>query len=104
MRGRSGLLILIATITNVTSIRQGLTGTPTYSGTGKGGGAQYPDAVQVGNYLYVSYSMQKESIGFSRVLIPGLADDNSDAWPSNYQAAVTINVGKLNVGTLRAGQ
>ncbi len=62
----------------VTAIRQGVTGTPTYAGTFKGGGASYPDAVQVGNYLYVGYSLQKETMGFSRVVIPGLADNNND--------------------------
>ncbi len=65
-------------ITNLSAIRQGLSGNPTYAGSGKNGGAQYPGAVQVGNYLYVAYSIAKESIGFSRVLIPGLADNNND--------------------------
>lgn len=78
------------TITNVTAIRQGLTGTPTYAGNFKGGGAQYPDCQQVGNYLYVSYSMQKESIGFSRVLIPGLEDNNND-----YQESLILKIGTL---------
>jgi hypothetical protein len=63
---------------SVNAIRQGLSDTPVYSGTYKGGAASYPDLLQVGNYLYVSYSMQKETIGFSRVLIPGLADNNND--------------------------
>lgn len=65
-------------LTNVWAIRQGISGTPTYAGNYKGGGASYNDVVQVGNYLYVSYSIQKESIGFSRVLIPGLDDNNND--------------------------
>lgn len=66
------------TVTTVVAIRQGLSGTPTYAGTHKGGGAQYPDAVQNGNYLYVAYSTQKETVAFSRVLIPGLADNDND--------------------------
>lgn len=65
-------------ITNISAVRQGLTSSPTYAGSNKTGGASYVSAVQVGNYLYVGYSMQKESIGFSRVLIPGLADNNND--------------------------
>lgn len=66
------------TITNVYAIRQGLSQVPTYPGFGKQGGAAYPSVCQNGNYLYVGYSMQKESIGFSRVLIPGLPDNNND--------------------------
>lgn len=65
-------------VTNVYAIRQGVTKTPTFPGYGKTGGASYVSAVQVGNYLYVGYSLQKESIGFSRVLIPGLANNNND--------------------------
>lgn len=84
-------------ITNVWAIRQGLSSTPIYAGFSKSGGAAYPGVMQVGNYIYVSYSMQKESIGFSRVLVPGLADDNSDAWPP----PVNISVGTATVGTLR---
>ncbi len=63
---------------SLNAIRQGLSETPVYAGTSKIGGASYADAVQVGNYLYVSYSVHKEDIGFSRVLIPGLADNNND--------------------------
>lgn len=62
----------------VHSVRSGVSSTPVYAGTYKGGGAAYPDMVQVGNYLYISYSLQKENIGFSRVLIPGLPDINND--------------------------
>lgn len=65
-------------VTNVWAIRQGLSDAPTYAGHAKQGGAQYPGVCQNGNYLYVSYSLQKESIGFSRVLIPGLPDNNND--------------------------
>jgi hypothetical protein len=96
--GRDPLFLAITdanstSITNVWAIRQGISQTPTYRGWGKGGGSSYPDCVQVGNYLYVSYSMQKESIGFSRVLIPGLEDNNND-----YYSAISA----LNIGTLRA--
>ncbi len=66
------------TTESVNAIRQGLSDSPTYAGTYKGGAAAYPDLVQVGNYLYVSYSIVKETMGFSRVLIPGLADNNND--------------------------
>lgn len=69
------------TFTNVYDIVQGIGATPVYPGWAKGGGASYCHAVQVGNYLYVSYSCQKERICFSRVLIPGLADNNNDPWP-----------------------
>ncbi len=59
------------TITNVYAVRQGDSGTPIYPFvSGKGGGAQYPDCIQVGDYLYVSYSLHKESVGFSRFMIP----------------------------------
>ena len=56
--------------TSVYSILSSVSTTPTYAGTYKGGGAAYQDMVQVGNELYVSYSLQKESVGFSRVTIP----------------------------------
>lgn len=63
----------------VRSVINGVSSTPTYSGAGKNGGASYVDAVQVGNYLYLGYSLQKESFGFSRVLIPGDTDNNNDS-------------------------
>jgi hypothetical protein len=59
-------------------IKTGVSTTPTYAGTFKGNGCAYPHMVQRGNYLYVSWSEQKESIYFGRVLIPGLADNNND--------------------------
>jgi hypothetical protein len=66
-------------ITNVWAIRQGLNNSDKiYSGYGKTGAASYVDAVQLGNYIYVSYSIYKENIGFSRVLIPELEDNNND--------------------------
>jgi hypothetical protein len=65
-------------VASVHSIISGVSDTPVYAGTGKNGGAAYMDLVQRGNYLYVSYSIRKESIGFSRVLIPGLSDNNND--------------------------
>lgn len=66
-------------ITNVWAIRQGLNNADKlYDGYGKTGACSYVDAVQVGNYLYVSYSIYKEDIGFSRVLIPGLENNNND--------------------------
>lgn len=84
-------------VTNVWAIRQGVSVTPTYSGFSKAGGAQYVDAVQVGNYLYVSYSLQKESIGFSRVLIPGLADNGNDQWLYSQATATSAYVGTLKM-------
>jgi len=65
-------------VLSVHSIISGVSSTPVYAGTGKNGGASYVDLVQRGNYLYVAYSMRKESIGFSRVLIPGLSDNDND--------------------------
>jgi hypothetical protein len=76
-------------ITNVSAIRQGVGATPVYPGFAKEGGAQYPGACQVGNYLYVSYSLQKENVGFSRVLIPGLADNNNDIYVNTITTRVT---------------
>lgn len=62
-------------IEDVYAIRQGLSSSPTYAGTGKGGGASYVSAVEVDvsgtPYLYIAYSMQKETIGFSKLPIPG---------------------------------
>lgn len=101
--GRDPLFLALSdtgstTITNVYAVRQGLSGDGTFIGTAQMlGGAQYPSAVQVGNYLYISYSIAKQRVGFSRRLIPGLADNNNDVWPPK----TTLNIGTLSVGTLR---
>lgn len=76
------LAILNATTRRVESlnyIRTGVSSTPDYAGTFKTGGAAYAAAVQVGNYLHVSYSTQKEDMVHSRVLIPGLSDNGNDS-------------------------
>jgi hypothetical protein len=77
------------TITNVTAIVQGSTQQPIFPSTSKAGQAQYPSLCQNGNYIYVGYSIRKEDVGFSRVLIPGLVNNNND-----YQG------GNINIGTL----
>lgn len=59
-------------INEVYSIRQGLSSTPTYAGFSKYGGASYVSAAQVGNSIFVAYSIHKESIGFSKFPIPGM--------------------------------
>ena len=51
----------------VSAIRQGVSDVPVYPGDGKGGGASYPGAVVVGTNLHVSYSLQKESVGHTRI-------------------------------------
>lgn len=89
-----------ATITNVYAIIQGVANAPTFPACdgSKAGGAQYPDCIQVGNYLYVSYSIHKESIGFSRVLIPDLPDNNNDTWTNSPSVAFNrLSVGQLNL-------
>lgn len=52
---------------NVYYIRSGLSTTPTYSGSGKSGGGAYFGLVQNGNILWISYSLQKESVAASSV-------------------------------------
>ncbi len=84
-------------LTNIFAVRQGLSATPIYAGFSKSGGASYVHAIQVSNYLYVSYSMQKESIGFSRVLIPDLADNNND-----LPVVINISASSATAGTLRS--
>ncbi len=81
-------------ITNVWAIRQNMGCFPIWPGNSKQGGAQYPGAIQVGNYIYTGYSVHKEWLGFSRVLIPGLADNNNDG-PTN--PIVALSVGSLNI-------
>lgn len=97
--GRDPLFLAITdgttAITNVWALRQNESQTPTYGGWGKGGGASYVDAIQVYSNLYVSYSLQKESLAFSRVPIPGWA---ADPLPS------TISANTINIGTLIIGQ
>lgn len=51
------------------ALRQAVSGTPTYAGTGKAGGAQYPGLWESGGILYVSYALQKETIGMVRLPI-----------------------------------
>lgn len=59
-------------LTSVYAVRQGISPTPTYAGAGKVGGAAYPDVCTDGTNLYVSYSLQKESVGFTKIPISGL--------------------------------
>lgn len=49
------------------AIRQGLSGTPTYAGTNKSGGAAYPGFAADATDVWIGYSMQKESIGVTRL-------------------------------------
>lgn len=79
--------------TNVWAIRQYLTNYPTWSGGSKLGGADYPGIVQFGNYLYVGYSITKETVAFSRVLLPNLEDNNND-----YVAGPSVSI--ATIGTL----
>ncbi len=78
--GRDPLFLAItdgtATITNVWAVRQGDSQIPTYGGWGKGGGASYVDCIQVRSNLLISYSLQKETISFSKVPIPGYVADS----------------------------
>jgi hypothetical protein len=64
-------------VTNVYAIRQGISKDPIYAGYGKSGGASYVSAVQIGNHIHAAYSLEKETIGMSNFLIPGLAEDNN---------------------------
>jgi hypothetical protein len=59
-------------INNIYAVRQGLSGTPVYSGTYKGGGAQYPGISFDGTNLWISYSIAKESIGVTKIPLSGL--------------------------------
>lgn len=72
-------------------IRQNIPTTPTYAGVGKGGGGAYFGLFQNGNTLWVSYSLQKESVGASTVDLTQLnfllqrdvapfSNDNDPAW------------------------
>jgi len=78
-------------LTNVWAVRQYLTNMPTYDGNSKRGGAQYPAMVQVGNYLYTTYSITKEKVGFSRILIPDLTDNNNDYEYSSNSVTLSLS-------------
>ena len=47
------------------ALQQGISSTPTYAGTGKSGGSQYPGADFDGTNVAAAYSIHKESIGFT---------------------------------------
>jgi hypothetical protein len=51
------------------AVRQHVTGAPIYRGIGKGGGASYPGGAEDANHLWVSYSLQKETIAVSKLPI-----------------------------------
>lgn len=76
-------------ITTVGAIQQGVSSVPVYASATKTGGAAYPSVVQKANYLYVAYSIHKESIGFSRILIPGRNGNDNDkikhSWISSFR-------------------
>lgn len=59
-------------IEHIYAVRQGLSGIPTYAGTSKGGGAQYPGIAYDGTNLWISYSIAKESIGVTKIPLSGL--------------------------------
>lgn len=52
------------------AVRQRIPAVPKYPGSYKGGGASYADLTEGSGKLYLSYSMQKETIGFTRIEIP----------------------------------
>ncbi len=52
---------------SVSAIRQGVSDVATYPDPTKIGAAAYPSAVIVGDYLHVSYSINKEKIAHSRI-------------------------------------
>ena len=54
------------------AVRQHVTGVPMYRGIGKGGGASYPGAAEDADSLWVSYSLQKETIAVSRLSLDHL--------------------------------
>ena len=53
-------------------LRSGISTVPTYAGAGKSGGGAYFGMAQNGNDLWVSYSLQKESVAASKVNVGGL--------------------------------
>jgi hypothetical protein len=60
-------------VTNVKAVRAGLSGTPTYTGTSKAGGAQYPGMWEDGSgNLWISYDTQKETVWVTKIPISSL--------------------------------
>lgn len=57
---------------DIYAVRQGIGSDPTYPGSNKAGGAAYPCAFEDGDYLWVSYSIHKESIGLTRIALAGI--------------------------------
>ena len=57
---------------NVRALRQGLSDSPTHEGWHKHGGASYPGIAESDGVLYVSYSMQKETVGLTRIDLASL--------------------------------
>jgi len=54
-------------IESVRAVRQGLSGAAAFPGWNKHGAASYPGIAQDGDRLYISYSINKETIGLTRV-------------------------------------
>jgi hypothetical protein len=79
------------TITNVSAIRQGMSITSSYAGFSKYGGAQYPALVQATSNMLVSYSVHKESVGFSKFPIPSYTETQTN------QTRLTLNAARLNL-------
>jgi hypothetical protein len=52
------------------TVRSGVGSVPKYAGTAKNGGPSYHGAVQSGDYVHAAYSVWKEWIGHTSVLIP----------------------------------
>lgn len=76
---------------NVYAIQKGLSGVPVYSGTSKGGGAQYPGITINGSTVWVSYDIAKESVYLSSIPLSSLnfllkrdldpaSNDNDPMW------------------------
>lgn len=59
-------------LSSIYAVRSGVSGTPTYAGAGKAGGAQYPGIHYDGTNLWVSYSLQKESVGATKIPLSGI--------------------------------
>lgn len=73
---RDPLLMAVFTSTmqprRLYAVRTGLTPSPTYAGINKDGGAAYPGIAADATNIWVGYSIHKESIGCSKILLASL--------------------------------
>jgi hypothetical protein len=79
-----------STFNHTWAVRQDESIAPVYAGSFKGSASGYADAVQFGDYLYVSYGVHKEDIWVAKVPVPKQVQTWTDAGAATALTAPSV--------------